>query len=533
MKTWTLMLLLVGWVPAAFCSTPDLANKEATARAVFDRLVAARGDANRPTPYFALTSARRSGARCEGRLIVLEEAAFDLCTSFGPESEAALATVLAHELIHYYARHGQSQDTIGLVGNPGSNADEAEADYQGGFLAYLAGYPVVNVMPRILEGLYALYDLPERVGDYPTLTERTAMANQTYQETRRLMDVFDMATALTALDRYAEAAPYFEYLQDAFPSREMYNNAGVVYARAALPMFQTATLKFVYPIELDLDSRLSGQTRSVTVDRETREFYLNTARGHFERARLLDPEYAPALLNLASTHALLAASLLEGEPDSLKREIAADRRLEAGLRAREVARLGNDAATSANSYVLLGILAAIESDTTKAIALLEAAGDTPLAIVNRHILSTGEKPQQFKNRKGAGYVITETLANRSMADLYLDAAPDGPDQVIAKGAYPIRLTRLLPPDDQITLLRHSAEDGQIVLVLARTKIGYRGTTALEITRGDQRTKVVKEYGSPAYSITTVGGELIAYPESQLVFSIRDGLVQSWFLYEAN
>ncbi|THH39777.1 M48 family metalloprotease [Neolewinella litorea] len=516
--------LLAGTLPGATMHGPD---KEATARAVFDRLVDAWGESSRPAPYFTLTAARRSGARVEGNLIVLEEAAYDLCMSFGAEADYALATVLAHELIHYYAGHARGGSGIGLLADPGPDDREAEADYRGGFLAYLAGYPTSNVMPRVLEGLYNAYGLPDTLTDYPTLNERKALADRTYRELQELIEVFEMAVALTALDRYGEAAPYYDHLLQSFPSREIYNNAGVVYARAALPLFQPTTLRYVYPIELDLRTRLDGQTRSLTTDRATREAYLHTARRYFERARLLDPAYAPAVLNLGSTHALLAASLLESDPDSLQRELAADRQLEATLRAREAARMGNPT-TADHARVLLGILAAERRDSLAAEALL--AGENPLAVENRTVLRTGHVPPRTAARQAERFIIPETVGGQGLADMRLAPEIEGSARRIENGSYPLRLVRRQPPAETVSVLHHSAADGEEELLLAWVQPGYVGTTALEIGCGQPRSRVIEEYGSPGYSIATAGGEVLVYTDHQLAFCLRNGAVASWFLY---
>ncbi|MBB4080084.1 tetratricopeptide (TPR) repeat protein [Lewinella aquimaris] len=526
-----LLLLLTGCLLLG--AEGSAVEKEAIARTIFERLVAARGDASKPAPYFAFTSSKRSGARCEGNQVILEEAAYDVCTSFGPDAEAALAGMLAHEIVHYYAGHTDGGTAIGLVGDAGAAQQETEADYLGGFLAYLAGFPVANVMPRVLEAVYTAYDLPDALAGYPTLSERMALSERTFRETQQLITVFDMANVLTALDRHAEAALYFDYLLQIFPSREMYNNAGLVYARAALPLFQPATLTYVYPLELDLRSRLSGQTRGPVVDSLTRSFYLQTAGEHFERARLLDHDYAPALLNLASVHALLSASLLAGNPDSLSREVAGDRRMEATLRAREADRLAirhGQGVTAANARVMLGILASLNDERDAAERHFSGAAESSLAVVNLSVLRNGKPPAATSGSRSGDFVMEERIAGRSIADLRMEAGTPHQEIQVSRGSFPIRLAILPPPDEHTSLLRHSANDGAQTLVVAATQFGYDGTTALEIAAGADRSAIVAEYGSPAYSLLTVGGELLVYPESRLIFSLRDGVLTYWMVY---
>ncbi|MCP9236632.1 hypothetical protein [Lewinella sp. JB7] len=526
-----LLVIITTWLPLGAGDT--VMEKEATARAVFERLVAARGDNRKPAPYFVFTSSKRSGARSEGNRVILEEAAYDLCSSFGPEAEAALAGMLAHEIIHYYEGHSADNTAIGLVGDAGASQQETEADYLGGFLSYLAGYPAANVMPRVLRSLYEIYELPDTLTGYPPLSERIALADRTFRETRELITVFDMANVLTVLDRHAEAALYFDYLLQIFPSREIYNNAGLVYVRAALPLFQPSSLTYVYPLELDLRSRLSGQTRGPAVDSLTRAFYLRTAGEHFERARLLDDDYAPALLNLASTHALLSTSLVEGSPNSLSREIACDRRTEAALRAREAERLANrlgQSLTAANARMILGILAGLQGERDVAERHFASAAESPLAATNLSVLRSGKLPTPTSGPQAAGFVMDERIAGNTMTDLRLGAGAPQQRIQVARGGIPVQLAVLPPPAERTTLLRHAAGDEPQELMVAFIQPGYDGTTALEVAAGADRSAITAEYGSPAYSQLTAGGELLVYPDSRLIFSLREGVLTHWILY---
>ena len=519
-------------------ASATLPEKEAVARAVFDRLVAARGDHRLPEPHLTMVTSRRSGARCEGRLIVLEEAAYDLCMAFGKEAEAALATVLAHELIHYYAGHLQGREVLALVAkdSPGdadpapSVTAEREADYQGGFLAYLAGYAVTDLMPRFLDALYRTYALPEVLTGYPSLAERKQQARLTQERLQRLIAVFEMANVLSALERYDEAAAYYDYLLQAFPSREIHNNTGVVYARAALPYFQPTSLRYVYPIELDLRSRLRGQTRSTGVDPATRDFYLREAQRQFERARLLDPKYLPALVNLAATHTLLAASLAEGRPDSLQLAVADDLKLEAGLRARQAIRLAEASgkpASATNAELLLGILAAQDGDTSRAEHHFGRATHSPLLAVNRAVLQHGSLPPAPPPAESLPFVLPELLDEASLDALHAAL----PDTTISLSGYgtPIQLALLPSPHPAVTVLRHSAGP-RSSLSVAVIGTDYPGNTTMGVGIADDYRTVVREYGTPDATVTTVGGTLAIYPDNKLLVSLREDKVVGWYLY---
>ncbi|MEL6277099.1 MAG: hypothetical protein AAFU03_18505, partial [Bacteroidota bacterium] len=159
-------------------------EKEAIARAIFERLVDARGDNRMPKPRFAFSKRKEKGAKFSGDLITLEEAAYDVCAALGDRKEAALAGLLAHEIIHYYEKHTWENGFINLVAGANRQEarnlrqsvkedldafkkDEIEADYMGGFLAHMAGYPTTEVMPDVLDGLYEAYELDSLLPKYP------------------------------------------------------------------------------------------------------------------------------------------------------------------------------------------------------------------------------------------------------------------------------------------------------------------------------------------------------------------------------
>ncbi|CAH0999123.1 hypothetical protein LEM8419_00419 [Neolewinella maritima] len=499
-------------------------SKQAVAQAVFDRLVAARGDGRMAPPTLEFVQRKRSAARCEGSTVLLEEAAYDICTSLGQDAEAALAGILAHELVHYYQGHTRRGVAAALVRSPDGEAEqyssslllynEAEADYLGGFLAHLAGFPTVNVMPRVLDSIYRIYDLPTELSGYPTLSERKRVAEQTFLRLNELVSVFDMGNALTALERYAEAAAYYDFLLTDFQSREVYNNTGVLYLMAALPLFQPGTLRYDYPILLDLRSRLRTQSRSTTVDTETRDFYLREAIGHFQRAMLLDADYAPALVNLASAQALLGQSLLENDPNEEVRAVADDKLLEAGIHAREAARLARrlgEQRTVADALTVLGILTVLNGDTTAVVPAGQATVD--------------------RSPTEESFTMTEQLAGLSIVDIAGELPPDLPETVVASGGQRMTVTNFGDFAPYVTILRHTDATGQGQLLICRAEPGYTGRTAMEIGRDDTRVDVLREYGPPGYTLATVGGELLVYPKSQLVFSLRDGRVTSWWLYQ--
>ncbi|MTB52797.1 hypothetical protein [Lewinella sp. W8] len=538
-------------VSAGALPSSDTADKEAAARAIFEQLVRARGDQRMPPPEFIFTTQKANGARAEDGKVILEELAYDVCSGLGEDGETALAGLLGHELIHYYEKHEWEGGFISVVRGEdaeGSRAltravkenlfalkkDEIEADYLGGFLAHLAGYPSTDVMPRVLEGIYAAYELEEEQAKYPTLSERKLIATETHRELTGLINVFTMGNALTTLQRYPDALTYYEHVLDHFQSREIYNNLGVVYVQAALPMFKAATVKYLYPVELDLDSRLDGQTRNVGVDRETREYYLRQAIRNFQRAQLLDDQYAVAQLNQACVHALLAQSMQEAPAPPEQAELARDHLLEAGIRARAAIRRAEArglAQTAANGHLLLGIVAALEGRPAAVGAAWGRAGASPLTALNQSIHDTGNLPPK-KERPADDFAMEETLDDRSITDVR-DELPEWQEELmIMRRPDRIRLQSYRDDASATALLRHEVNGGREALLIFQPTENYAGETALELSLGARREAIIEEYDQPDYFVPTAGGLTLVYEQSGIVFVLRDDVLVSWWLFSA-
>jgi hypothetical protein len=112
---------------------------------IYEKLVNAKGDRRMPVPQLNLRSEEAYVASMDYRLneISLEKKAYEVANKYG---DAAIAFLLAHELIHYYEKHGwrsQYADAVSdletgkILENLNDRVvNEVQADVLGGFLAY-------------------------------------------------------------------------------------------------------------------------------------------------------------------------------------------------------------------------------------------------------------------------------------------------------------------------------------------------------------------------------------------------------------
>ena len=269
---------------------------------IYQKLVSARGDFRYRVPEVFLRDevSRVASIDYERLEIVLEEKAYKTCQKYG---DAAIAFLLGHELTHYYEKHawrnGFAADYSDL--KVGKNlkslqdqvANETQADYLGGFLAYSAGYGMFEKSDSIIGDLYKEYKLGESIVGYPSLSDRKELAKRTTKKLESLIDVFEMGNLLAAIGKYSEAYQYYNYILMQYQSREIYNNIGVTSVMNALQYFdKEKELIYNYPLEIDLVMTGSRDNSSI----ETRNELLKNAIRQFDASINLDPEYSPAYL---------------------------------------------------------------------------------------------------------------------------------------------------------------------------------------------------------------------------------------------
>lgn len=528
LRSVALILLLLG----SWCKADGQEQgKDARAAAIFERLVMARGDARTPPPKFVFSRQNLHGASSADGTITLEETAYDVCMSFGDRADAALAGILAHELIHYYNGHEWEDGFISLVDadrqenglseivgedNTALTKDEIEADYLGGFLAHLAGYPSTRVMPEVLAGIYVAYKLPEKLTNYPSLPERQTVALSTADRLDVLVNVFEVGNLLAALGRYEEALPYYTFLLGEFQSRELYNNQGVLYAMAALSHFDPAGLPHVYPFQLDFQSRMTTGSRNLTHDRGLREAMLQEGIKMFETAVLLDEDYLPGYLNLACAKSLLAHSMMQGTDTGSDPDVVEDLLLGARLAARKARRkLVKPTNPTTERHVEL-VTSIIDS---------QMAGEDTQALPGENI---GASP--LTGDDATGFTMRESIGGSTVDDLLLKSV-DWTNTLAIDGSHvPTKLkTAISKEAASIQTLFHEYGKGGILFLKANALAA--GATSLDISVGSSLDDVMLEYGTPERQIALAsGGTILVYPKSELIFLMGDNEVVTWYLY---
>ena len=466
---------------------------------IYNKLVKARGDYRFPVPQVFLRDevSRVASINYDLLEIVIEKKAFDACKPYG---EAAIAFLLGHELTHYYEKHawksGFAADNSDLkVGRSIKKlqdqvANETQADYLGGFLAYSAGYGMFDKGDELIKALYKEYKIGELLPGYPSLTDRMELAKRSAAKLESLVDVFEMANYLVAIGKYGLANDCYKYILMHYQSREIYNNIGVNALLEGLGYFSAKELKYQYVAQLDLQARSSRDASTKALSEKLlREAVLN-----FDRAISLDPDYAPAYFNKATAYALLN--------DTVRATFYADKE------ALEVATRTNNTKTLTDLKVLKGILLARSGKKKEAELILDAVAKTgnSQAKENLKVVRTGKGTERVI--PAAKSPVLDTIGGVSLAiysrdPLYLE------DKVVQINPSIVFFQYTLDTlDYQIFFTDDTKENLRTYLIL--TKEGKSNLKIKGVETGDLEEKVVRTFGEPARRIESTQGQILMY-----------------------
>jgi tetratricopeptide (TPR) repeat protein len=492
--------------------------KFATCQKVFNDLLRARGEFRMQAPQLVMANKERFVAWMDPNQVQIgiEEKAYDICTSFGPDSIAALAALIAHELTHYYEKHDwnkhfareneQIETTKQLERLDEGLKHEAQADYLGGFLAFSAGYNTYGIMPKLLPKLYQAYSLPEKLEGYPSLTERIAMVESAMLRLKEMEVVFEVAQLLSVVREYQTASAYYQNILKSYQSCEIYNNTGVNTALAALDYFSPSEMPYFLPLEFDPNTRLRGM-RSVDAARiEKRNSLLKLAEQQFSQAILLDENYALSYLNKACVLILL------GEHD------------EASFLLKKALKKSKDPVLNTDIMVLEGISAAIQGNMEDATSQLEKAKAKGGRLADANLKVVQKTPTT--DLKDANPVVgVEQIEQYKLADFLANPSVDQEISVSESIFCGIKKRT------QSRIFIHYANNGKEYAVVQETDPSYAGLTLKGIKLKSPSSAVLSAYGPPRSSVQFLNTTVWVYPEANIYFKIdTQNVVAAWGVY---
>lgn len=514
--------------------------KHEVAKEVFDKLVEAKGDKRLQVPEFIMSKKQRYVAWMNGKKgqIGLEEKAYDICVGYGKDSLNAMAALLGHEVTHYYEKHNwgsefasayTSMDISKKVKDNSKSKEvkaqnETEADYLGGFLAHTAGYNTFGIMPRFLRDVYQAYGLGEEIPGYPSLGDRSKLAMEAEERMQQLVGMYKTANHMVVLQEFDVADKYFGFILKEFPSREIYNNAGVNAAMAALSLVPDGEKesKFAYPLQLDGETRLDIKTKGdieAFGDAARRKFesLVSKAVKYFEQAKALDPKYPTAYLNLACAYDL------QGEHEDAQYW---------AKKAQRLAKKTKNKKTEGDAKIMRAIASFhLEEEEDGKEFLDDVEGEmsfsasAPLATLNKYIFENdGERPI-FKGQPKEANSFKKEKIGKSLSSLMDEVDFDAATQIEVNSS--LNYTHK-PLDNNSTVTITATDDGAIFLHF--TEGNYTDATNEGLNMGASRQDLQDAYGNPAYVQETRTGQYIVYKKRKAIFYIKDNRLAGWAVY---
>lgn len=273
-----------------------------TCLAIYQRLQGIVGSSATAWPTLRITTRKKRIAayRSLDNTILLELSAYELCETFGAQRDAAIAFLLGHELAHYQQHHHwkhRATDSFLSAHEQGKAtwSIDQEADAYGAFIAHLAGYATLELIPTLLEQLYEAYNLVDELEGYPSLKQRIGVVEQVRQKVQQWIHLYELAAYYNAFGQHLPAYNCYQYLLQFIHTKELYLNTSVVTLSAALHYQQAEEATLFYPLSLAPSTNFMPRQML----ENSQWVLLKDAELHCKKALSLDSTYVAALLHLA------------------------------------------------------------------------------------------------------------------------------------------------------------------------------------------------------------------------------------------
>ena len=542
-----LLLIFLSYQP---CYCQIFNYKEITAKKVFDRVSTAYGSGMN-APFFQLLPKSASKTQRleyypgDKPTVKMGEEVYDLCAKFGKDSLNALAALLGHELAHHYEKHDWCSSFSYLLGSDnaliksinsqdknGKQRIESEADYYGGFYGYVAGYNTYAVLPQVLEKLYAENNIPDNIPGYPTKAQRIEIARKKMEEVRKWVGIFDAGEFLFAIGQFNLAGSCFAFLTQKFPSKEVYNNAGVCYLFRAKSFLATDDMPFLLPIDFDPNTNLKSSLRSGNINEEQKKdsirYYADLAISYFEKAKRTAPNYFNAQLNMGFADLLLN-----------KNGAALDIALE--LMQKDAIKANKNNLSKAYTLKAIAEWKSKSDEAGNSFSTAHRIDDNSITSLNEENFKKLNKSLlqdiydgfwRFFNAEEERKYTGENTANP-----LLEKIGDKNPKIFVPNANS-KVKNTITPDG--ILLNHYEDNNTIDIVVNTntqqttficTQPNYTGKTAKGIGMGDTVAKVKEQYGQPSETLNILNGNYYIYKKSKIVFHFNSAdKVVKWFIY---
>jgi tetratricopeptide (TPR) repeat protein len=521
------------------------------AKDIFNEVASAFGSSLAP-PSFEINSKNNSiryiASYLPGNvnLIIIDEELYDLTTAFAQDSTDALASIISHELAHYYQRHNFCSDFAFILGNENPLAKritklekslkektESEADYYGMFYGYMAGYNTFTMFNSVLDRIYNYYKLPDKIDGYPTKNERKSIAIASEKRLEEWRIIFDAGELLFSLKKYHEAFICFNRLTEVFPSREIINNAGVMKLYSAIEILMPNQLPFILPIEFDAGTRLKrGNVRDVENNEELILSLTRSAIALFEKSLQIDPDYTNSQVNLGCAYLLMKNyNLVIGISNKVLWDV----------------KTTADSKTISRFYTLRGLSYYYLGDSKRALEDFLKAKETDNNSVTGYNLQLYEKSQegpldQIYNKLSSLFKNQQLVTQKDGSVIKFYETIDKLNPSVMNFPNNSKSIILDIDNESTTIKYHNANSynqlainaGAIHLNSVYTQFGYTGKTAGNLGVYDTENALLKSYGEPSYRIESVSGKYMVYKMSKIIFYLsRTKKINKWWIYEFN
>ncbi len=227
--------------------------------AILARLVEARGIPLEKGIPAVVIDAKEAGndpasSKLDKNILLLSPRTIAICKNFGEYYEDVLAVIVGHELIHFY----QQNECRFTHKTRTTDSLEREADIQGLFNAYLAGYRIkgegsTTLQSRLIARIYEEFGLQEELHGYPSMMERQAMVKEAESVVNDLIRYFEVANYAMLRGYFETAIEFYKYLLNHLNAKEFHQNVSIAYASLYKRLHKDA---FDYPFELNTYSGL-------------------------------------------------------------------------------------------------------------------------------------------------------------------------------------------------------------------------------------------------------------------------------------